>query len=553
MVKKIKVCFALFLLLFIPFKLKAVDYIVDSTGDDAVDVDTNCALVGLECTLRAAIQQVNISADLVNNISFSLPGGSTITLMTSGVDEDAAVTGDLDITNNVNIIGNSNNLITIDGNALDRVFHIQGSVTVNISGIRISNGSLTDDDGLGFDDGAGLYVEGDSILTIEDCEISNNILEDASVDPQRGGGLAVFDSDLYMSRCLVANNENNFGGRGGGLSIVFLVTDVYQVLIENSTISGNLIKNGNGSGGGVSVLYGGIFPDSPEVSVINSTITENEAGAGAGGLSGFFNIKNNIVVGNFSGGQPSDINSNNLVSQGGNVVGVSSTATNNNDDQIGNLTFPVEVPLGALNNNGGPTFTHLPLSHSPSINAGLDCLAEDQTGSTRNTNICDSGALEVLTICGDNTIDDNEECDLGSDNGRLESSCTFQCRNKLGGEPDPLCTNGVIDGDFEECDDGDNNNSNECSNLCQINTSNNAVCGNGTQESLEECDDGNTIDDDECSNTCLINQNIVDPPADGGGGCSLSNQSTTSAAFYLIALAILMGLFAVSYRGVKKN
>ena len=73
------------------------------------------------------------------------------------------------------------------------------------------------------------------------------------------------------------------------------------------------------------------------------------------------------------------------------------------------------------------------------------------------------------------------------------------------------CTLGVVDeivcGFFEEdeCDDGDDDNSNGCSNLCRT-----ARCGDGFADvegvfgEPEECDDGNGVDNDFCTNACTL-------------------------------------------------
>ena len=60
------------------------------------------------------------------------------------------------------------------------------------------------------------------------------------------------------------------------------------------------------------------------------------------------------------------------------------------------------------------------------------------------------------------------------------------------------CGNGMPD-DGEECDDGNDDNTDACSNMCK-----NAFCGDGFVEidSAEECDDGNIINTDSCINTC---------------------------------------------------
>lgn len=63
---------------------------------------------------------------------------------------------------------------------------------------------------------------------------------------------------------------------------------------------------------------------------------------------------------------------------------------------------------------------------------------------------------------------------------------------------DSLCGNGIIDGD-EECDDGNSDDNDACSNSCTS-----AVCGDGITQSSngEECDDGG--ESSTCDNDCTI-------------------------------------------------
>ena len=58
----------------------------------------------------------------------------------------------------------------------------------------------------------------------------------------------------------------------------------------------------------------------------------------------------------------------------------------------------------------------------------------------------------------------------------------------------PACGNGVVD-PGEECDDGNADPSDGCTNACTI-------CGNGVVTAPEQCDDGNSIDGDGCESSC---------------------------------------------------
>ena len=101
---------------------------------DGVDVahgDGVCATAAATCSLRAAVQEANalVGADII-----VLPAG-TYPLTLSGPGEDAAATGDLDISEDLTIDGAGAAVTIVDGRAEDRVFDIaqSDSITVNIT------------------------------------------------------------------------------------------------------------------------------------------------------------------------------------------------------------------------------------------------------------------------------------------------------------------------------------------------------------------------------------------------------------------------------------
>ncbi|MFT3924590.1 MAG: DUF4215 domain-containing protein [Myxococcales bacterium] len=67
---------------------------------------------------------------------------------------------------------------------------------------------------------------------------------------------------------------------------------------------------------------------------------------------------------------------------------------------------------------------------------------------------------------------------------------------QLGTLPASDCGNSTLEG-LEGCDDGDNDDTNECNNSC-----NDSYCGDGHLKTPEECDDGNFVDGDSCSREC---------------------------------------------------
>lgn len=82
--------------------------------------DTNDGLCNADCSLREAIIAANnlAGADVIN-----VPQGNYV-LTLIGANEDLAATGDLDIRDNLTINGAGSTLTTVNGNLLDRVFHI---------------------------------------------------------------------------------------------------------------------------------------------------------------------------------------------------------------------------------------------------------------------------------------------------------------------------------------------------------------------------------------------------------------------------------------------
>jgi cysteine-rich repeat protein len=125
--------------------------------------------------------------------------------------------------------------------------------------------------------------------------------------------------------------------------------------------------------------------------------------------------------------------------------------------------------------------------------------------------------------CGDSEVDaDEEECDDGNldDTDECTTLCQYavcgdgifqpvtgeQCDDggEDGGECTSDCTfdvcgNGNL-GPNEACDDGNYDDNDECTTSCQY-----AVCGDGyvAYDIGEECDDGNLDNDDECTSSCL--------------------------------------------------
>lgn len=129
------------------------------------------------------------------------------------------------------------------------------------------------------------------------------------------------------------------------------------------------------------------------------------------------------------------------------------------------------------------------------------------------------GCVECDYVCGDGYVSPHEECDDGNTDG--SDGCTDLCMEAVCGDyrtwegyeecdagPEGSdecskyckftgCGDGVVNG-AEQCDSGGVN-TKDCDLNCTY-----PVCGDGVRNpyAYEECDDGNTVAKDGCSDTC---------------------------------------------------
>ena len=155
----------------------------------------------------------------------------------AGTDEDANVTGDLDILESVTINGTGASTTIIQAgtigypsgsaNGIDRVFHIPGAGTVNFSGVTIANGKTTDDNGAGIRNNAGTLTLTNSTVSANSSEVS-------------GGGIYYASGTVTLTNSTVTDNyaaRTGGGIRNGGGTLN----------ITNSTFSGNTAGDGGGA------------------------------------------------------------------------------------------------------------------------------------------------------------------------------------------------------------------------------------------------------------------------------------------------------------------
>ena len=179
----------------------------------------------------------------------------------------------------------------------------------------------------------------------------------------------------------VNDNTGNIGSAGGGgAGLGGAVFNVYGlVTVTNYTFSGNIALGGQGGTLANSVgtngmgLGGGLFNIDGNMYALNCTFADNQANQGGGGLYNLgygegasVYLRNSILA-----YTPSDASDYEAVT----FYGTTTNLGNNNlilmnNGFDGGIVSRADPRLSPLQNNGGPTWTHVPRNNSPAIDAG---------------------------------------------------------------------------------------------------------------------------------------------------------------------------------------
>jgi len=367
-------------------------YLVTKTADTADGACDN------DCSLREAITAANQEP---GPAIVMVPAG-TYVLTLLGANEDGAATGDLDILDDLTIIGAGADSTRIDGNRTDRVFEIFGPAVVRLSGFTIQNGSADYAGGGIFNGGGTLTIENCALignsasgfaggaiynngtLTLESSTLSGNsaLVMDGviaggggAIDNEQGGKTTLQNCTLRGNSAADGGAIHNYGGTltlvncalGGNSSFAYgggIDSQLGTLTVVNCTLSGNSATYG---GGGISV--------SRAVTLVNCTLSGNSASfLGGGGILYFgtegtdapATLANTIIASSLAGGNCVSESDFMLLKSNGHNLDDDGTCNLQNTGDLSN----VSAHLAPLGDNGGPTQTIALLPNSPAINAG---------------------------------------------------------------------------------------------------------------------------------------------------------------------------------------
>jgi CSLREA domain-containing protein len=366
-------------------------FVVNATGD-AIDVspgDGVCATLTGQCTLRAAVNEANTRAG-ADTITFAINGTFQLTL--AGASENAALNGDLDVTDDLTITGNGRTATIVDGGGTavnDRVFHVDPLGT----GTHLSLSRLTVQHGNVAGAGGGILDDAKATLSLDDVAVRDN---NAST---RDGGISNesnYNVAALTNVAIIGNRADDVGGLGNEGIVTMTDTTVANNTAESTgglflggiaTLT-RVTVSGNRATGAPALFIGGIEAGGT-VTIVNSTISGNYGDPGAI-WNGFRSKLTNVTISDNTGGIRNCDNcpgssielTNTILAKsaffpGVNCEGTITSRGHNLDDgagcgfsaALGDLVN-ANPALGPLAKNGGRTETHAVPSGSPAVDAG---------------------------------------------------------------------------------------------------------------------------------------------------------------------------------------
>lgn len=246
--------------------------------------DSNVSGAG---SLRDAIIAANADTGKATDTILLNAGTYTLSVPNSatGGQENAAQTGDLDITNTRHeliiegAVSSSGAIATIiDQTVADRVFQVFGA-RVDFENVIIEGGQAVDDGTAGFLPGStnalggGILNQGGTV-SLSNVIVQNNQAQGSNGHAALGGGIYSSGGSLIISGSTITNNQavGSTGATGA-------------VGATGTAAQPNGGNGGNGSSGG-NAAGGGLFVSNSVVNLTVATVSFNKALGGAGGSGG---------------------------------------------------------------------------------------------------------------------------------------------------------------------------------------------------------------------------------------------------------------------------
>ena len=350
-----------------------------NTTSDLVSSNANACLnaVAGQCSLREAVIEANATS---GTDTIMVPSGTyTLTIARncpSNVCAYDAKTGTLDITDSVNIVGGGQSTTIIQGgtqgvssgnpNGVDKVFSFNQDIasftnaSVQVSNLTIQNGfnrgneTITDGWGGAFDFDTG--SNGTATLSLTNVTITNNTLTEGE-----GAGFAIFNSyggagAVTATNCIISNNVNQpdastAGGNGGGIA----VEGSGKLTLITSSVTGNKANAAHGglpAGGGIYFVGGEYDLNNTfvngSVTLEGVSVTNNSAGGEGGGIfsSGGMTIE-------ASGSTLSTVSNNQSGGDGGGIMSDSGGQTSAEPLTLSNVTITGNSTTGTAGTGDG--------------------------------------------------------------------------------------------------------------------------------------------------------------------------------------------------------
>jgi hypothetical protein len=300
-----------------------------------------------QCSLREAIQEVDSPGTATGGCAPAAFGANTIVLgqgtysLHNGLGELKVTPEVTDLT----ITGRGVDDTVIDASGLaDRIIEVQAGASVTVSGLTMTQGRAAagapgQPAGApwGFAPGhpgaSGGAILNAGSLTVTDAAITNSAAGQGGAGGAGGAGGGIFNTgNLTLTRVTIANNRAGAGGTG----------EPGEQGVPNG---------GDGGVGGAAGAGGGVANQGGDVTIADSTIRGNNAGAGGAGGTGGSYLNSEPSVGGAGGAGAVGADGGGVWTQGGqltvtNSTFVSDTTGSGGDGGAGGLG-------GGLGGNGG--------------------------------------------------------------------------------------------------------------------------------------------------------------------------------------------------------